>query len=72
MTDLPKTDVTGQKHGRLTAIKFSHWTRYPSGNRSQFWQFKCDCGTVKVINVAYVRSGSTKSCGCLVRKKSNE
>jgi len=51
------------KYNRLTAIKFSHkkW-----GN--QFWLFRCDCGNEKVIKVSEVKSGRSKSCGCLWRE----
>jgi len=57
-------DLTGQKFGRLTAIR-----RIPrkDGDKSKFawWECQCECG-----NVIDVRSGElirlhTKSCGCL-------
>lgn len=53
---MPKfIDITGQKFGRLTAIKYV-------GDRK--WLFKCDCGKEKVIRTADVKSGRTQSCGC--------
>lgn len=48
-------DITGQKFGRLTAIKYV-------GDRK--WLFKCDCGKEKVIRTTDVKSGRTQSCGC--------
>lgn len=49
-------DLTGQRHGRLTAIK-----------RADFgitqWVCKCDCGTIKIMPAC--RFFSRKSCGCL-------
>lgn len=55
-------DITGQKFGRLTAIKPSE--RYNTG--SKYWICKCDCGNPKPIVVRSVnlRRGNSKSCGC--------
>ena len=55
-------DLTGKKFYRLTVIKRS----FPNSkwNRSM-WLCKCDCGTEKIINGAYLTIGHTKSCGCL-------
>lgn len=49
-------DLTGQKFGRLTVLSYK-------GNR--VWECKCDCGTIKDIVGENIRSGGTKSCGCL-------
>ena len=51
----------GDKYNRLTAVKFSHIGK----SYKQYWLFKCDCGKEKVIYVYKVKSGDTKSCGCL-------
>lgn len=60
-------DVSGQKFGRLTAIENS-----PSDNPKyiKYWKCLCDCGDPNYIIVAVgnLRSGNTKSCGCLVRE----
>lgn len=50
--------ITGQKFGRLTAIK-------PVGRDKQrvvIWEFKCDCGKIVNIRGSKVRGGYTKSC----------
>lgn len=52
-------DITGQKFGKLTVIKFSHI------NKSSYWLCKCDCGKEKVIWINSLKQGSTRSCGCL-------
>ncbi|MGF6641870.1 hypothetical protein [Paraburkholderia sp. MM6662-R1] len=52
-------DIAGQTFGRLTAI------RRVEGQR---WLFRCECGTEKVLHGAVVRSGHTRSCGCLRRE----
>ncbi|MBO5663596.1 MAG: hypothetical protein J6V82_04430 [Clostridia bacterium] len=61
-------DLTGQRYGRLVAIK--RITR-PSQmkNRSAWWLFKCDCGAEFKTNANNVRSGRIKSCGCWQRER---
>lgn len=51
----------GDKHSKLTAIKFSHKDKH----NKQHWLFKCDCGKEKIICVSDVKRRNTKSCGCL-------
>jgi len=53
-------DITGQKFGMLTAVKFIE-IKF----RTSIWLFKCDCGVEKKIYSSNVKSGNTKSCGCL-------
>ena len=56
-----RMNITGQKFGRLTAIKFIEMRK----NYHQYWLFKCDCGKEKVIKMDCVLCKHTKSCGCL-------
>jgi hypothetical protein len=50
----------GQRFGHLTVLgPAAHLTRRPA------YRFLCDCGTEKVIRAASVRSGASRSCGCL-------
>lgn len=62
-------DITGQKFGRLTALK-------PTENRNSrgsiMWLCKCECGTIKEICIADLRNKGTKSCGCLSREKASQ
>src|SRR5690348_446787 len=59
-------DITGQRFERLVAIQFSH-----KDERSQnYWVFRCDCGSLKIIRKPDVTSGRTKSCGCYGREQS--
>ena len=51
----PKIDLTGSRFGRLIAIR----------NEGLAWLCRCDCGNEKWVSGAYLRSGMTKSCGCL-------
>ena len=53
----------GDKFNRLTAVSLHH-----IGNHSRsYFLFKCECGNEKVILGSLVKSGNTKSCGCLNR-----
>src|SRR5690625_2920180 len=54
-------DLTGQKFGRLTAIKRIS----PYGTRKIKWLCKCDCGNKTEVYASYLIVGDTRSCGCL-------
>jgi hypothetical protein len=49
----------GVRYGKLVALG-------PAKKRSH-WRFRCDCGREWVAMVGNVRSGATRSCGCLRR-----
>jgi hypothetical protein len=53
-------DLTGQEFDRLRVIRFSFIK-----NGRAMWECVCVCGTVKVVNGQALRSGGTRSCGCL-------
>lgn len=57
---------SGMKFNRWTAIK--EVTNTNKNRRGCMWIFKCDCGTEKSLFVYDVKSGRTKSCGCLQRE----
>jgi hypothetical protein len=54
-------DITGQKFGRLTAVKRDCKNKYGH----ILWQCMCSCGTIKNIPGYNLTSGGVKSCGCL-------
>lgn len=54
-------DLVGQKCNRLTALR-----RIKQKKDGNFiWEWLCDCGNIVEIPAGYVKSGNTKSCGCL-------
>ena len=57
-------NITGQTFCRLTAVSFSHI----NNKNLRVWNFKCSCGNTRSIPYASVKSGNTKSCGCLHRE----
>ena len=61
--NLKSTVKAGQKFNKLTAIKFD----YKDKHRNCYWLFRCDCGKEKVICINNVKTGHTKSCGCLYK-----
>jgi hypothetical protein len=54
-------DLTGQTFGRLTALEATPERR----NGNVGWACRCECGKVVVVASGNLRSGNTKSCGCL-------
>lgn len=55
-------DVTGLRFGRLLVSGPS-----VADSRPRRVPVKCDCGEALVVTVASLRSGDTRSCGCLKR-----
>lgn len=58
-------DISGQKFGRLTAIR-------PVERRSNYgviWLCACDCGEKTTVPTKMLRSGNTRSCGCIKKEK---
>ena len=58
-------DLTGQRFGKLTAIKPTDERR----NGNVMWECKCDCGNTMYVRVAALRSNRNQSCGCANPKK---
>lgn len=59
---MPKCiDLTGQRFGKLTVLE-----RTENIGTSAGWRCRCDCGKETVVRTASLRSGGTKSCGCLL------
>ena len=66
-------DITGQRFGRLVAVRKHHSEYDKTKNCSQnFWLFRCDCGKEKVINKQSVIRGLTTSCGCYAIEERNK
>lgn len=61
-------DITNQRFGRLIALKYAGNDKY--GNA--LWKCLCDCGNSTIVLGASLRSGNTKSCGCLVLESAQQ
>lgn len=64
LSECKTNDVHGQRFGRLTVIQRHGINKY--GNVT--WECKCDCGNVIIVSGKSLRSGNTKSCGCLFKE----
>lgn len=58
----PRMDITGQRFGKLTAIRS---TGLNPGIHGTLWECKCECGGSALATVSDLRRGKRKSCGCL-------
>lgn len=54
-------DLTNQRFGRLTALERLDKKR----RNSYIWRCRCDCGNETEVSAEILRSGGTKSCGCI-------
>ena len=57
--------LDGQRFGRLTVIKPVDSIKEESGELRTAWQCKCDCGNIIIVKTINLKSGDTKSCGCI-------
>lgn len=64
-SNLKKTDITGQRFGRLIAVKP---TKQRHGSGSIVWECTCDCGNTAFYTVNQLRFGNVRSCGCLYQE----
>lgn len=55
-------DLRGQRFGRLIATGLLR-----RKHRVSIWVCKCDCGNATNVRSGKLRSGSTRSCGCLAK-----
>lgn len=55
-------NLTGQKFGRLSVLSFDH---KDEKSRKRFWKCQCNCGNIVIVYQNHLKSGHTKSCGCL-------
>lgn len=62
VTERNTINITGQRFGKLVAIKSTGIKDTKSG--CFLWGFHCDCGRTKIIPCGWVTCGNTSSCGC--------
>lgn len=61
-------DLTGKRFGRLTVV-----SRAENGKGSRArWLCRCDCGNERVVYGYSLKSGNTRSCGCLRAETSKD
>lgn len=57
-------DFRGQRFNKLVAIKPIRLV-----GKEWRWIWKCDCGQIKMLRTADIKSGKTSSCGCTRKQK---
>ena len=57
-------NIVGMKYGNLTVLNITHKNK----NGAYCWNCVCDCGTKLNVSGLALRSGNTKSCGCLQKE----
>ena len=67
---MPIENLTGQQFGLLTAVKLSD--NPPRKNAWRLWECKCECGNTSIVASGNLKSGHTRSCGCLKKGKRYE
>jgi hypothetical protein len=60
-----KRITLGERFGRLTALANTKTKTYPSKSRVLYYECRCDCGNILFVTIYALRSGNTRSCGCL-------
>lgn len=59
-------DITGQRFGRLVALKLIPKEERPWPNKERGWLCRCDCGNECIVRQRNLLGARvTKSCGCL-------
>lgn len=61
-----RLDLSGHRFGWLTVQERVIVTGKVS--RNAMWICRCDCGNEKVVSSALLRSGNTRSCGCMKKR----
>lgn len=61
-------DLTGKKFNRLTVLGLGK--RNSSGQIQ--WKCKCNCGNIVFATTTYLKTGHTKSCGCLNKENASK
>ena len=58
-----RLDLTNDRYGRLVVIAPG-----PDVPKHRKWHCRCDCGRTSLVFAGALRSGKTRSCGCLHRE----
>ena len=64
-------DITGKKFGRLTVVVRGEDYISPKGYRGINWVCVCECGKTVIVRGCNLKSGASRSCGCIVEEKPN-
>lgn len=60
-------DLTGLRFGKLTVISMSGKI-----GKKVAWKCKCDCGKETIATGTHLKTGHTRSCGCIAKETYDE
>lgn len=58
-------DISNQRYSRLIVLNYEY-----TNKKKAYWKCKCDCGNETIVSATALKSGNTKSCGCLHKEQS--
>lgn len=61
-------NIVGHRFGKLVVLERDS---EPRNSKRVFWRCVCDCGNETVVSGTNLRTGNTKSCGCLHKEKTS-
>lgn len=64
---MKRINLLGKSFNSLTVIEDLGIREYAS-RKWYFWKCRCKCGKVTELPTSVIRTGKTKSCGCLIGK----
>lgn len=69
----PHENLTGMVFSELTVIQEDKETKKIKDTKKKniYWLCQCSCGNIKSVITNKLKSGTTKSCGCLRHKKNS-
>lgn len=62
--EMSEVNLLGQRFGRLVVVEKTEERK----NREIVWKCFCDCGNTVLVQASYLKTGHTKSCGCLAKE----
>ena len=69
---MKKINIAGEVYGRLTVIEEVEQDISISNKKIRKWKCQCECGNKVITRQVSLRSGNTKSCGCLRKEITKE
>lgn len=63
----PSCDISCEAFGRLTVLR-----RIPGNPKHPRWECRCECGNILPVMAENLKTGNTKSCGCLRKEVSTK